>query len=514
MPERSELTMHQPRSANANMDPKILLEICESSPRGVLVASSDGLIIHINRRLIDALKINLGLEIGKPLQKCRIFGDKRQRVLMRLVEEGKSFKFTNSLMKGNETHYWEFIGHEFPGGFVVEGEDKTQDIIRRKNEKQLENEYKREMEIAQGLQRDLFLTNFQKKHIDVHTHLSTADNLAGDFFSITELSPNAIGVVIGDVVGKGIPASLMAMSIHTLFMQEAKLMRPPSELLSLVNNMLYSRFKGDFWYATAFYARILVTDLTVTYSRAGHEFPLVYRAATGEVESLSGEGLPLGMFPNSYYQTHQVQLCDDDRLLLFTDGLPDAVSPMGQRLGHNRITEILKKNGNKQGKEILDEFIKEIHDFSAGYNPVDDIGIAIFAVVDDMWTTWEIPPKSFDEMLDSILIELDETGIDEDTQWDIRLALDECVMNAFEHGNEQNVDRPISVSYLIKQDSAVFKILDNGGGFAYESLPDPTLKKNIFFEHGRGVYITRKIMDEVSFNETGNEITITKKLQN
>ncbi|MBU1024268.1 SpoIIE family protein phosphatase, partial [bacterium] len=477
-----------PRSSKSNMDPKILLEICEASPRGVLVASQDGLIIHINRRLIDALRINLDLEIGKPLQKSRIFGDKRQRALMRLVEEGKPFKFTNILMKGEEANYWEFSGHEFPGGFVVEGEDKTIDVMRRKNEKLLENEYKSEIEIAQGLQRDLFLANFQKKRIDVNTHLTTAENLAGDFFSITELSPNAIGVVIGDVVGKGIPASLMGMSIHTLFMQEAKLMRPPSELLALVNNMLYSRFKGDFWYATAFYAQILVTNLTVTYSRAGHEFPLVYKAATGEVEMLPGEGLPLGMFPNSSYQTKRIQLEDDDRLLLFTDGLPDAISPMGQRLGHDWVTEFLKKNGKNHGREILDELTKEVHDFCSGYKPVDDIGIAIFAVVPDMWTTWEIPPKSFDEMLDSILNELDDSGIDNDTQWDIRLALDECVMNAHKHGNKYNLDSPVSVSYLIKQDSAVFKIQDSGDGFAYENLPDPTLESNIFIEHGRGVF--------------------------
>ena len=502
--------MPSSRSQQTGMNPDVLFEICEASPRGVLIASADGHIVHINRRMAEALKININLEIKKPLQNSRIFSDRRRHELMQLVNDGKAFEFTNTLIRGGEECHWKFTGHEFPGGFIIEGEDVTKELVNSEMAKLLEEKYGPQIRIAQDLQRDLFPTSFKKKRIDVHTYLKAADDLAGDFFSITELSPNAIGVVIGDVVDKGIPASLMAILIHTFFMQEAKLMRPPSELMTLINTMLYNRFKSDFWYATAFYARILVTNLTVTYSRAGHELPIVYRASKGDVETLKGEGLPLGMFSSSFYQTQQIQLEDDDHLFLYTDGLTDSVNPDGERYGHERLSEFFKSNGKKSGGNILDDLIRDIEDFSAGAKCADDIAIAIFSVVPNMWTTWEIPPRGFDEMIDSIIIELGETGMDEDSIFDIRLAVDECVINAQKHGNKLKANKPVHVSYLIDSKQCIFKIRDNGQGFAYENLPDPTLEDNRLNEHGRGVYITREVMDEVSFNETGNEITIIR----
>jgi serine phosphatase RsbU (regulator of sigma subunit)/anti-sigma regulatory factor (Ser/Thr protein kinase) len=499
-------------SQTLNLDPDVLVKVCEAIPRGVLIASHDGRIIHINQSLIDALTINRDLEIGKSLARSRIFGDNRQNELKKLVEEGRSIEFTNRLTKGDEDRYWTFRGNIFPGGFLVEGEDVTQDRERLENAEVLGRKYEKQIEIAQRLQRDLFPPNFQKKRIDVSTHLIMAQDLAGDFFSISELSPNAIGVVIGDVVGKGIPASLMAMSIHTMFTQEAKLLRSPNELLSLVNRMLHNRFKGDFWYATAFYAKILVSNLSVTYARAGHEFPLLYRAKTGQVEELAVEGLPLGMFANSFYQTQKIDLEDNDRLLLFTDGLPDATNPAGDRFGHDKVIELLKKHGRKSSGEIIDIYVREVERFCDGSPYFDDIALALFSVVPDMWTTWEIPPRTFDELLDSISCELEEAGADEDTIWDIRLALDECIINAQKHGNMRSPDLPVYICYLINPHRAIFQVSDNGEGFEYEHLPDPTLEPQIMSEYGRGVYITREVMDEVEFNERGNEITITKNL--
>lgn len=505
--------MSSTQSSQTGMDSDALFEICEASPRGVLIASADGLIVHINNRMANALRIKVKLEINKPLRNSRIFGENRRSELMKLINSGVSCEFTNTLVKGDEERQWKFNGHQFPGGFIIEGEDVTTELANSEIAKLFEEKYGPQIRIAQDLQRDLFPTSFQKKRIDVHTYLKAADDLAGDFFSITELSPNAIGVVIGDVVDKGIPASLMAILIHTFFMQEAKLLRSPCELLTLINAMLHNRFKSDLWYATAFYARILVTNLTVTYSRAGHELPLVYRAATGEMETLEGEGLPLGMFASSFYQTHQIQLADDDHLILFTDGLTDAVNPHGERYGHNRLNEFLKNNGKISGGDLLELLIRDMEDFSAGAKCADDIAVAVFSVVPNMWTTWEIPPRGFNEMLDSIITELTEAGIDEDTIFDIRLAVDECVINAQKHGNKRETDKPVHVSYLINPVKCIIKVRDSGEGYEYENLPDPTVVSNVMFDHGRGVYITRKVMDEVSFNDDGNEITIVMNLK-
>ena len=498
------------RSKQLGLNPKLLLEACEAVPRGMLIADSNGVVTYMNRLFAEALRIDPDSEIGKPLRTSKIFGGKRESNLMLLVDEGTSFIFTTNLKHKGEEVYWEFRGNAFRDGFLIEGEDVTEELSKRELHELKEQKYDRQIAIAQRLQRDLFPSSFQKKRIDVHTHLVTADDLAGDFFSITDLGPNSIGVVIGDVVGKGIPASLMAMSIHTLFMQEAKLMRSPNELLSLVNGMIHNRFKGDFWYATAFYARILVKNLSVTYSRAGHELPLLYRAKPGTVEELGGEGLPMGMFSNPYFETRHIQLEENDRLLFFTDGLPDALNSEGHRFGREKLIQILKENGHKSGGEILSEFKIQLAEFTGDMPASDDVAIAVFAVVPDMWTTWELPPRSFDELLDSVMEELNEVGASEEEQFAIRLALDECFMNAQKHGNQYRTEIPVQVSYLIDSMKAMFKIRDTGSGFDYENLPDPTIEDHVMNETGRGVFMTRKFMHDVSFNEIGNEITITR----
>jgi len=501
------------RSKQLKLNPSLLIQVCEAAPRGMLIADEDGIIVYLNDRMEKALKLKPQEIIGKSLRSSKIFGSKRETNLMLLVDESKPFKFITHLKQQDEEHIWEFNGSSFEGGFLIEGEDVTDEINRRDMLELREQKYERQVAIAQRLQRDIFPFKFQKKRIDVHTHLVTADDLAGDFFSITDLGPNSIGVVIGDVVGKGIPASLMAMSIHTLFMQEAKLMRSPSDLMSLVNGMIHNRFKGDFWYATAFYARITMKNLAVTYARAGHEFPLWYQAASDSVKELSSEGLPLGMFSNPYFETRQIQLEEGDRLLFFTDGLPDALNFEGERFGRQRLMDILKANGRKSGEEIYKELKERLSAFTGEMPVADDIAFAIFAIVPDMWTTWEIPPRSFDELLDSVMEELYELGINEDDRFAVRLALDECILNAQQHGNERKIDLPIKVSYLIDSYKASFKIRDSGSGFDYENLPDPRLEDHVWSETGRGVFITRQFMDEVSFNEIGNEITIAKNLK-
>jgi len=71
----------------------------------------------------------------------------------------------------------------------------------------------------------------------------------------------------------------------------------------------------------------------------------------------------------------------------------------------------------------------------------------------------------------------------------------------------------VHVSYLINASKCIVKVRDSGDGYEYESLPDPTLVSNVMYDHGRGVFITRKVMDEVSFNDAGNEITIAMNFQ-
>lgn len=99
-------------------------------------------------------------------------------------------------------------------------------------------------------------------------------------------------------------------------------------------------------------------------------------------------------------------------------------------------------------------------------------------------------------------------GIQEDAYGNVLIAVTEAVNNAISHGNEQVPSLSIDVSVGDSKDSFCFKIKDQGLGFDYNNLPDPTAPENILKENGRGIFLMRNLSDEVSFNESGNEVVI------
>jgi serine/threonine-protein kinase RsbW len=99
-------------------------------------------------------------------------------------------------------------------------------------------------------------------------------------------------------------------------------------------------------------------------------------------------------------------------------------------------------------------------------------------------------------------------GIQEDMYGNVLIAVTEAVNNAICHGNEQNHTLSIEVAVGDSNNSFCFKIKDQGKGFDYNNLPDPTAPENILKENGRGIFLMRNLSDEVTFNELGNEVVI------
>jgi serine/threonine-protein kinase RsbW len=96
---------------------------------------------------------------------------------------------------------------------------------------------------------------------------------------------------------------------------------------------------------------------------------------------------------------------------------------------------------------------------------------------------------------------------------DIRLCLEEALINAMKYGNKLQPDLSVEITYSIDDDILKITMRDEGDGFDYKNLPDPTLEENLQELKGRGVYLIRRLMDEVVFNEAGNQITMIKKLK-
>lgn len=128
---------------------------------------------------------------------------------------------------------------------------------------------------------------------------------------------------------------------------------------------------------------------------------------------------------------------------------------------------------------------------------------------------FEIPsdPKYIGFASTKILDSLKDLNLDKGILFEVRLSLEEAIINAIKFGNNFNRDLPVSINYSLIGDRLEITVRDRGKGFDYTSIPDPTLNNNILKEGGRGLFLIRNLMDEVKFNNSGNEIKMVKFLR-
>lgn len=376
--------------------------------------------------------------------------------------------------------------------------------------KERDSRREEQLTVAQKFQRDRIPTYFEKGKIEIHSAISPAEELAGDFFDVFTLGPATIGFVVGDVATKGIPASLMTFSLLSMFRNNAKTMRSPVRVLESVNQNVTSQVKEDSWFTTAFYGRLNTNDLTLVYAKAGHEMPILHRRNTNEIMKLDANGLPLGIYDNSQYEAKQIQLEHGDRLILFTDGVVEAVDITGERFGRKRLISLILQHENLSAKELGDKIIEDVANFSGSSKPQDDILVAVLEVKADPWVHKTITYRESGPFIEEIMAQLKHYGLDNATMYSIRLSLDESLANAYKHGNRLDDTFAIDVSFLITPVKFCLTVRDTGRGFNYEALPDPTVRENLFKSTGRGVFLMRQLLDEVEYNEAGNAIQIVK----
>jgi serine/threonine-protein kinase RsbW len=130
------------------------------------------------------------------------------------------------------------------------------------------------------------------------------------------------------------------------------------------------------------------------------------------------------------------------------------------------------------------------------------------------WKIKKYANSEFRDLITEILEGLAFHKISNQMSYFIRLAVEESLANALKYGRRGNSNAEIEVDYRISSETFSCSIKDNGPGFDYGSLPDPTTDENINKEDGRGMFLIRKLMDKVEFNDSGNEITLLKRFAN
>ena len=158
--------------------------------------------------------------------------------------------------------------------------------------------------------------------------------IGGDFFDYMDLSDDRFGFALGDVAGKGAPAALLTAVLQGIFTGQSTAAHKPAEMMFRVNTGLLSR-AIEARFATAFYA-VLQPDGHLEYCNAGHNPPMLFKKKGQEVQRLEAGGIVLGLFPNAAYEQGEVDLDPGDTLVVFSDGVSEALDTAGEEFGDDQ----------------------------------------------------------------------------------------------------------------------------------------------------------------------------------
>ena len=228
-----------------------------------------------------------------------------------------------------------------------------------------------DLEVAREIQQSLLPHEFPElSWASIYGFNQPARQVGGDYYDVFLTEDGDLGFAVGDVSGKGVPASLVMSTLQSSFLAESSAHDDIAKVCERVNEFLVQRTTPE-RYATFFAAR-LMADGTLLYVNAGHNPPMLLR--DGEVHRLSGGGLPLGLFRGRTYELQKSELCPGDLLLVFTDGVTEANDPAENEFGEERLLEVVRANFDADVRELTEKVFAAIAEFSRGlHNPHDDI---------------------------------------------------------------------------------------------------------------------------------------------
>jgi len=199
--------------------------------------------------------------------------------------------------------------------------------------------------------------------------------IGGDYYDFIERDDGRLVIALGDVSGKGTAAALLMSSLHAAIHAQSASHNTLSATISAVNRYLADNIPAN-RFVTLFYAELDPDSGALSFLNAGHNPPLIVHSA-GTVEQLASGGLPLGIKPDAEYREGRTQLQHGDVLVIYSDGVTEAVSPTGEEFGATRLYEVVSRNIEASAAGIRDRIESSLTKFAQGTSAADDITLVI-----------------------------------------------------------------------------------------------------------------------------------------
>ena len=236
-----------------------------------------------------------------------------------------------------------------------------------------------DLQLATRVQRS-FLPGerFDTDGAHVHAAMHTAKEVGGDFYDFFPIDQDRLGIVIGDVVGKGVPASLFMAVTRTVIRATARYVEDgPGKCLEMVNETLANASREDV-FVTVFYGIFDRRDGTLQYANGGHNPPVLVAPGEAELLPLTG-GVALAMFDGLTYKDGAVVIPPRGKVFLYTDGVPESTNLAEEEFGYGRMREILLATAERSPSDTIEAMLRTVETFAGEASQFDDIAMLVLS---------------------------------------------------------------------------------------------------------------------------------------
>ncbi len=374
----------------------------------------------------------------------------------------------------------------------------------------------RELKQAARVQTALIGGDVFDANLETSVFYKAHSNVSGDFYWVAELAPHVVGVLIGDVSGKGPAAALLTGYLlgefNTAISNSTMCWLPDKLMNFLCRSILYQNSTSDF-YATAWYGVFDLSEGKLSYCNAGHLNPyLIKKGKVSLLDENEDQGIPLGLLDpkdlEENYQARTLDLDPGDKMILFTDGVLDQQMPNGKFVPKDWIEKELASNHASSVKEITIALNNKLNELSGDSAMNDDRLMVCLEQTEFKLADFKANNAAdSDKLIKEIITEAVFKGLCEERAVDLKLGLIEALANAVRYGLKDDSNDCVKVGYRITEGAFKMTIRDPGPGFNWQMYSHVSIDKvNPDEEGGRGLPLLKEIFDKVIWNPEGNQI--------
>jgi sigma-B regulation protein RsbU (phosphoserine phosphatase) len=405
---------------------------------------------------------------------------------------------------------------------------------RKQAEEQAARAREQEAEIGFKIQQTLLLdqppSDFPGARVAALTIPS--ERISGDFYDFFRHVDKCLDVIVGDVMGKGIPAALLGAASKSTFIQalseitalsDRGTLPKPEEIVTLAHAKMVRQLISLESFVTVSYARFDLERCQVELVDCGHMPVIHYRHRTGTCATLKGSHVPLGVSEGEIYEQITEPFEPDDVFVFYSDGITEAQNSSGEFFGISRLTECVRLNNRLDAWQLITKIRTSVVAFSNSETFADDLTCVVIKIEER-----KLPLARSEIEIPSDLGELARArafvwefcqgipggALSEDGTEKLDLAVNEALSNIMNHAYRGRTDQRIQIGAEAWPDCVILRLHHLGEPFDPSAVLPPVF--NGSRENGFGVYMIRQLVDEVRYlrDERGRNCVLLVKQRN